>query len=132
MSIAYSEEKLQNILTIATIESVKKTKCMVISKQSGILVCNFLLCKVERIKQGTFKYLGFTITPEARCCTEIKKRKALSEDKFTKMKSIFTNRNIRIYTQINTQKALWFISLHGCECWTRTKDLEGRLEAAEM
>ena len=53
-----------------------------------------LLCKGERIKQvGTFRYLGFRITPNARCDTEIKKRIALSTDKFTKMKFILTNRN---------------------------------------
>ena len=106
---------------------------MVISKQSEIPVSN-IFCKVERIKQvGTFKYLGFTITPDARFDTEIKKRIALSKDTFTRMKSIFTNRNIRIYTKINTLKAyIWSILLHGCECWTLTKDLERRLEAAEV
>ena len=71
-------------------------------------------------------YLGFTITPDARCDTEIKKRVALSKDTFTKMKSIFTNRNIKIYTKINY---IWSILLYGCECWTY---LERRLEAAEM
>ena len=138
---ADSEEKLQNILTTITVESenkglqlnAKKTECMVISKQSDIPVCN-ILCKGERIKQvDTFKYFGFTITPDARCDTEIKKRIDLSKDTFTKMKSIFTNRNIKAYTKINTLKAyIWSILLYGCECWTLTKDLERRLEAAEM
>ena len=50
-----------------------------------IHVCN-ILCKGERIKQvGTFKYLGFTIAPQARCETEIKKRIALSKNTFTKI-----------------------------------------------
>ena len=49
------------------------------------------------------------------------------------MKSIFTIRNIRIYTKINILKAyIWSIRLHGCKCWTLSKDLERRLEAAEM
>ena len=113
MLIADSEEKLKNILTTVTAESenkglqldAKKTECMVISKQSVIPVCN-ILCKGERIKQvDTCKYLGFTITPDARCDTEIKKRIALSKDTFTKMKSIFTNRDIKVYTKINTLKA---------------------------
>ena len=93
----------------------------------------FFLQKKNRIKQvDTFKYFGFTITPDARCDTEIKKRIALSKDTFTKMKSIFTNRNIKVYTKINTLKAyIWSILLYGCECWTLTKDLERRLEAAE-
>ena len=76
--------------------------------------------------------MGFT-TPDVRCDTEMKKRIALSKDTFTKMKSIITNRNIRIYTKINTLKTyIWSILLHGCECWTLAKDLERRLEAAEM
>ena len=61
------------------------------------------------------------------------KKIASSKDTFTKMKSIFTNRNIKVYTKINTLKAyIWSILLYGCECWTLTKDLERRLEAAEM
>ena len=49
------------------------------------------------------------------------------------MNSIFTNRNTRIYTKINTLKVyIWSILPHGCECWALTKDLERRLEVAEM
>ena len=49
-------------------------------------------CKNERKKQlGIFKYLSFTITPDARSDTAIKKRITLSKDTFTKMKSIFTS-----------------------------------------
>ena len=110
-----------------------KTECVVFLKQSDIPVCN-ILCKGERIKQvGTFKYLDFTITPDFRCDIEIKKRIALSKDTFAKMKSIFPNRNIRLSTKVSTQNAyIWFILLNICECWSLTKDLEGRLEAAEI
>ena len=111
--IADSEEKLQNILSTVTVErknkglrlNTKKNECMAISKQPNSPTCN-ILCKGERIKQvGSIKYLGFTITPDARCDTQIKKRIALFQDTFTKMKSIFTNSNIRIYTKINILKA---------------------------
>ena len=61
------------------------------------------------------------------------KNRALSNDTFTKMESIFNNRNIKVNTKINTLKAyIWPIFLYGCECWTLTKDLERKLEAAEM
>ena len=75
--IADSVEKLKNIISTVIVESenkglqlnTKKTECIVISKQSDIPVCN-ILCKGLIIKQvGTFKYLGFTITPDARCDT---------------------------------------------------------------
>ena len=111
--IADSEEKLQNILTTVKVDSenkglklnAKKTDCMVISKQSDIPVCN-ILCKGENKTSlvGTFKYLGFTITSDATCDTEIRKRLALSNTTITKMKSIFTNRDIRIYTKIEDLK----------------------------
>ena len=80
VSIADSEEKLQNILKTVTVKSenkglrlnAKKTECLVLSKQSDIHVCG-ILCKGDRIKQvGTFKYLGFTITSDERCDTEIR------------------------------------------------------------
>ena len=78
---------------------------MVISRQTDIPVYA-ILCKEERIKQeGTLKYLGFTITPDARRDTEMKKRRVLSKDTFTKMNSIFSNINIRLYTKISTLKA---------------------------
>ncbi|GFO20073.1 catenin (cadherin-associated protein), alpha 3 [Plakobranchus ocellatus] len=115
--IADTEEKLQNILTTVKIESenkrlhlnAKKTECMVISKLSDMPVCN-ISCKGERMKKVcTFKYLGFTITPDARCDTEIQKRIALPKDTFIKMKFIFTNRNIRLSTKINTIKAYMYV-----------------------
>ena len=113
MLIADPEEKLQNILTTVTVEgenkgrqlNAKKTEYMVISKQSDIPVRN-ILCNGERIKQvDTFKYLGFTRTQDTRCDTEMNENIALSKDTFTKMKFIFTNRNIKVYTKINTLKA---------------------------
>ena len=71
------------------------------SKNNQTFLYVMFLCKGEIIKQvDTFK-----ITPDARCDTEIKKRIALSTDTFTKMKPIFTSRNIKVYTKINTQKA---------------------------
>ena len=138
MLIADSEEKLQTILTTVTVESenkglqldAKKTECMVISKQSDCSVSN-ILCKGERIKQvATFKYLGFTIVPDARCDTEIKKRLALSTSKVHLHQQKYQNLHQNQHSE--SLHNVWSIFLHGCECWTLTKDLERRLEAAEM
>ena len=139
--IADSEDKLQSILTTVAEESekkglqlnAKKTECMVISKKSVIPRCN-ITCKGENIKQvDTFKYLGCTITPDARSEFEIKKRIGMSKSTFNNMKSIFANKSIHLTTKIKTLKAyIWSILLYGCECWTLTKDTERRLEAAEM
>ena len=138
--IADSEEKLQDIIMKVTKESenkgfqlnARKTECMVISKRPDTPICN-VSCKGQIIQVNTFKYLGFKITPDTKCHFEIKKRIARSKDALTKMKTIFTNRNIRLNTKFNTIKTYaWSILLYGCECWTLTKNLERRLEAVEV
>ena len=74
------------------------------SKNKGLRL-NAKKTECRRIRQvGTFKYLSFTITRGARCDTVIKRRIALTKDTFTKINSIFTNRNIRNYTKIKTLK----------------------------
>ena len=113
-----------SVLTTVTIESenkglqlkAKKAECMVISKHLDIPVCVNSLQSGKNESSKDLYILGLPITPDARCDTEIKKRIALSKDTFTKIESIFTNRNIRICTKTNTLKAyMWSILLHGCE-----------------
>ena len=76
--IADTEDQLQRTLKIVAEESeakglelkAKKTECMVISKKQEVPTCN-ISCKEENIKQVTqFKYLGFMLTPDARCSVQ--------------------------------------------------------------
>ena len=139
--IADSEEKLQDIIVTVTKETenkglqlnAKKTECMVISKWPDTTICN-ASCKGQRIQQvNIFKYLGFTITSNAKYDFKIKNRIVLSKDTFTKIKTIFINRHIKLNTKFNTMKAyVLSILLYAYECWTLTKFLERRLEAVEM
>ena len=78
--------------------------------------------KGEKLRQvKAFKYTG------------IKKLIAISKDVFTKMKSLLTNGNISLTTEIYTLKAhVWSGLLYRCTCWTLTKELERKLEAAEL
>ena len=64
-------EKLQNILTTVTIESQNERLQMNANKTES---------KTVRKQRGTFKYLGLTKTPDARCDIEMKKGLALSKD----------------------------------------------------
>ena len=49
------------------------------------------------------------------------------------MKTIFTNRNIKLNTKFSTMTGyVWSILLYGCECWMLMRDLERRLEAVKM
>ena len=139
--IADSEENLQRLLNI-TIEkseemgltlNVKKTECMVISKKAIIPSCN-LQSRGQQIKLvKKFKYLGYMITSDGKCITEIKKRIATAKDAFQKLSLILKNRNISMTTKFRVLKTyVWSTLTYGCECWTITSDIEKKIEAAEM
>ena len=106
---------------------------MVISKKSVNPEC-IVKVKGEVIKQvQKFKYLGYIITSDGKCDTEIKRRIAIAKDSFTKLNPIFRNHDILMATKFRVLKAyVWSVLLYGCECWTITEDLKKRLEAAEM
>ncbi|GFO00735.1 craniofacial development protein 2 [Plakobranchus ocellatus] len=108
-------------------------ECMVISKKSSNHKCN-LVSKGEKIKQVTkFKYLGYLITSDGRCTSEIRKRIAMAKDTFQKRKPILANRNIRMTTKIRIIKTyVWSVLLYGSECWTINNEIERKLEAVEM
>ncbi|GFN94027.1 craniofacial development protein 2 [Plakobranchus ocellatus] len=60
--------------------NVKKTECMVISKKSSNPECN-LVSKGKQIKQVTkFKYLGYLITSDGSCTSEVSKRIAMAKN----------------------------------------------------
>ena len=139
--IAESQKQLQRLLDTVVKESekmglslnVKKTECMVVSKKTINPKCS-LSSKGEQIKQVTkFKYLGYLITSDGRCISEIRKRTAMAKDAFHKMKPVLMNRNISTTTKKRVLKTyVWPVLLYGCECWTMNKDIERRLEATEM
>ena len=139
--ISDSKENLQLLLDKVVTESermglylnVKKTECMVVSRKEINPICN-LVSKGETIKQvKTFKYLGYIITSDGRCSTEIKRRIAIAKDGFNKMSLIFKNHNISMTTKHRVLKAyVWSILLYGCESWTITEDIRKKLEASEM
>ena len=139
--IADSEENLQRLLDI-TIEkseemgltlNVKKTVCMVISKKAIVPSCN-LQSRGQQIKLvKKFKYLGYMINSDGKCITEIKKRIATAKDAFQKLSLILKNRNISMTTKFRVLKTyVWSTLTYGCECWTITRDIEKKIEAAEM
>ncbi|GFN87873.1 endonuclease-reverse transcriptase [Plakobranchus ocellatus] len=139
--IAESGKQLQKLLNTVVLESdrmglslnVKKTECMVISKKSSSPKCN-LVSKGEKMKQVTkFKYLGYLITSDGRCTSEISKRIAMAKDTFQKMKPILANRNIGMATKMRVIKTyVWSVLLYGSEFWTINKEIEKKLEAVEM
>ena len=113
--------------------NVKKTECMVISKKAIVPSCN-LQSRGQQIKLvKKFKYLGYMITSDGKCITEIKKRIATAKDAFQKLSLILKNRNISMTTKFRVLKTyVWSTLTYGCECWTITSDIEKKIEAAEM
>ena len=136
--IADSEENLQRLLDITIKKSeemgltlnVKKTECMVISKKAIAPSCNL---QTQRTANKTSKYLGYMITSDGKCITEMKKRIATAKDAFQKLSLILKNRNISMTTKFRVVKTYtWSTLTYGCECWTITSNIEKKLEAAEM
>ena len=110
--LAGSEEDLQRLLNIVVEESeklglslnVKKTECMVVSKKKNNPECK-LFSKGEQIRQvQKFKYLGYTLTSDGKCRTEINKRIAIAKASFQKMSTILKNRNISFSTKLKVLK----------------------------
>ena len=139
--VADSEEKIQEMLDRIKEESerrglninAKKTECMVISKRLPVPTFN-LLCGNQVVKQvDSFKYLGSTITEDARCEVEIKRRIGIAKKTFSDMGYLLKNRKISIRTRKNMMKTyIWSTLLYGAESWTLSVGLVKRLEAIEM
>ena len=106
---------------------------MVVSKKKNNPECK-LFSKGEQIRQvQKFKYLGYTLTSDGKCRTEIKKRIAIAKASFQKMSTILKNRNISFSTKLKVLKTyVWSILLYRCETWTITAGTKKNLEAAEM
>ena len=79
------------------------------------------------------KYLGSIVTHNGRCVEEIKTRIAIAKNAFTKIKAMVTNRAISVNLRKRFIKAyVWSTLTYGCEAWTINKEMERKIEAAEM
>ena len=139
--MAHSEHALQNMLDTVEAASEKrgltlnisKTEAMTISKKPQALTCKIHSGGVQVKQVDKFKYLGYLITSDGKCATEIHKRTIAAKVTFKKLSPILTNRNIKMDTKYRILKAyVWSVLLYGFECWTITTSLKKKLEATEM
>ena len=87
--------------------------------------------KLETVTQ--FKYLGSTITNDARSVQEIKIRIAVATASLAKLKVIWRDKNISMKTRMGLLRALiTSVFLYGCETWTLNAEMEKRINAFEM
>ncbi|GFO16959.1 endonuclease-reverse transcriptase [Plakobranchus ocellatus] len=100
-------KKLQKLLDTVDLENERmgislnvKERNVLSSQRNPLTPSAISLAKAKKIKQVTkFKYLGYLITSDGRCTSEINKRIAMAKDTFQKMKPILANRNISMKTK---------------------------------
>ena len=138
--IADFNEKLQKILDRVVLESeemgltinCKNTYSLTVSKRK-CPVCK-LNVKDKEIKQvDSFTYLGSIITSDGRSETDIKCRIGMAKSAFTGMRNVLCSKKLNIETRKRVLKwYVWSVLTYGSECWTISKNMAKRIEAAEM
>ena len=80
-----------------------------------------------------FKYLGSSITDDARSVQEKKIRIAVATASLAKLKVIWRAKSISMKTRMGLLRALiTSVFLYGCETWTPNVEMEKRINAFEM
>ena len=86
--------------------------------------------KLETVE--SFKYLGAIVTDQGSK-PEILSRIAQTTASLTKLKVIWSDKNISLRSKIRLMRSLvTTIFLYACESWTLTADIERRIQATEM
>ena len=134
-------EDLQKLFNVVVRESefkgllinCKKTECMVVSKKKDIPRCS-LKVKDQIIKEASaFNYLGSTITEDARCMKEIKRRIVLVKSAFPKLNNILRNTSLSMRSRMQVLICYVYpMLLYGSETWLITSDMRKHLESCKM
>ena len=112
--------------------NVKKTKTMVISRDTGTRA-NISIDNEELEQVEEFKYLGQTVTADAKTEKEIKIRIGIAKSRFQEMKIVLTNKRITQELRLRLVKCFVLSTFtYGCETWTINKDMESKINAFEM
>jgi len=141
--MAHSQQDLQNLLDRIVDASrrkglflnVKKTECMVVSKNKPTSEPNMtLVSNGETIKQvEKFNYLGSMITSDARDIKAIRIQIGKAKSAFGNLKNVLMNSKISMKTKLSLVTTFVLSTLlYGCETWTMLKEAEDKLQAMEM
>ncbi|KAI5729179.1 hypothetical protein M8J77_026485 [Diaphorina citri] len=111
--------------------NMRKTEIMACTKETEAV--NILVNRQPIKQTKTFKYLGSTITENAKSTTDVKQRIAQAKVAFLKKKTLLCSNNININIRKQLIKTLvWSVALYGSETWTIGKRDQDRIEAFEM
>lgn len=127
--IARSEEELQELVDRIVVAgnsyglrlNIPKTKVM----RLGGGPVNITVEGVKLSQVNEFTYLGFKITDNSDCRTEIRSRLGLGCAVISKLNTIWKSRNMPVSLKKRLVKALiWPVATYGCEAWTLKKEDE--------
>ena len=112
--------------------NVKKTKTMVMSRDNNTKAK--IIINSEELEQvEEFKYLGQTITADAKTENEIRIRTGIEKSRFQEIKTVLMNKRISQELKFRLIKCyIYAVFSYGCETWTVTRDLENKINAFEM
>ena len=90
--------------------------------------------KDKEIKQvDSFTYFGSIVTSDGRSETDIKCRIGMAKTAFTGMRNVLCSKKVNIKTWRGVLKCyVWSVLTYGSECWTKSKNMSKRIEAAEI
>ena len=112
--------------------NVKKTKTMVISSDKNSKA-NVIVDNVELEQVKEFKYLGQTITADAKTETEIRIRTCIAKGRYQELNKILSNKKISQKLKLRLINCfIMSVFTYGCETWTINKDIENKINAFEM
>ena len=112
--------------------NIKKTKVMKISKKEEETTLNIQIegKEIEQVKE--FCYLGSSITTDAKCHREIRRRIAMGKEAFTKRAELLRGKLNRNLKKRMIKTLIWSVALYGSETWTMRKEDIKKIEAFEM
>jgi len=114
--------------------SAEKSKIMVIpatNENNNNIPKTVNGSKLQSVK--SFKYLGSNITEDGTSVREVKMRLAVATQHLSKLKKIWSSKNISMKTRMNLLRSVVIsTTLYGCESWTLTPNLEKRIATFEM
>ena len=137
--VADSRKKLQKMLNrlrdrckvYGMAINVKKTKVMVISKESNVQ-CRIMLGQDILEQVSRYKYLGSWIMEDVRSVDELIVRIAMAKTSFWQNKELMRG-NIRMETKLKVLNCYVFSVLnYDCETWTWNKTMAKKVNAFEQ
>ena len=80
-----------------------------------------------------FEYLGSWIALDGRSDFDVKCRIGRAKQTFMDMRNVLCARNLGFRLRTRLLKCyIWSVLLYGCESWILSKNMEKKLDAAEM